>query len=68
MRLLVSLTEVPVVANIMVAPAAVTAAGLPLSREPLNRTALRTNGTRSIVLEDGKADEQKRDNADTKPD
>jgi hypothetical protein len=67
MRLLVNLAEVSVVANIVVALTAVAvAASLPLSREPINRTVLRTNGTRSIVFEDDKADEQKRDDADTK--
>jgi hypothetical protein len=67
MRLLVNLAEVSVVANIVVALTAVAvAASLPLSREPINRTVLRTNVTRSIVFEDDKADEQKRDDADTK--
>jgi hypothetical protein len=69
MRLLVNLTVVPIVANIVVAPTAVMfAASLPFSREPINRTPLRTNGTRSIVFEDDKTDEQKRDDANTKPD
>jgi hypothetical protein len=68
MRLLINFTVVPIVANIVVAPAAVTVASPPLSREPVNRTVLRTQETRSIVSEDDKSHEQKRDHADTKPD
>jgi hypothetical protein len=53
MWLLINLAEVSVVANIVVAPTAVVfAASLPLSRQAINRTSLRTNGTRSIVFED----------------
>jgi hypothetical protein len=69
MKFLVSLSVVPVIANIVIAIAAETvAAGLPLSRCAINRTSLQTNGTRSVVFEDDKSHEQKRDNADTKPD
>jgi hypothetical protein len=69
MRLLVNFAVVPVVANIVIAMTAETfAASLPLSREAINRTSLRTHGTRSIVFEDDKADEQKRDDADTESD
>ena len=53
MWLLVHLAEVSVVANIVVAPAAVLfAASLPLGRQTINRTSLRTNGTRSVDFED----------------
>jgi hypothetical protein len=69
MWLLINLAEVSVVANIVVAPVAVVfAASLPLSRQTINRTSLRTNGTRSIVSEDDQAYEQERDDADTETD
>jgi hypothetical protein len=44
------------------------AASLPLSRQTINRTSLRTNGTRSIVFEDDQDHEQDRDDADTETD
>ena len=69
MRFLVSFTVVPVIANIVIAIAAETVAPcLPLSRRAIQWTSLQGNGTRSVVFEDDKAHEQKRDNADTKPD
>jgi hypothetical protein len=53
MRFLVSLTVVPVIANIVITATAETvAACLPLSRRAINRTSLQTNGTRSVVSED----------------
>jgi len=67
MWLPVNLAEVSVVANIVVAPAAVMfAASLPLSRQTINRASLRTSGTRSIVFEDDQSHEKERDDADTK--
>ena len=69
MWLLVHLAEVSVVANIVVAPAAVLfAASLPLSRQTINRTSLRTSGMRSVVFEDDQSHEHKRDDADTETD
>jgi hypothetical protein len=69
MCLLVHLAEVSIVANIVVAPAPVRfAASLPLSRQTINRTSLRTTGTRSIALEDDQSHEQERDDADTETD
>ena len=65
MWLLVNLAEVSVVANIVIAPAAVLfAASLPLSRSTINRTSLRTNRPRSVVSEDDQSYEQERDDAD----
>ena len=69
MWLLVNLAEVSVVANIVVAPAAVMfAASLPLGRQTINRTSLRTKGTLSVAFEDDQADEQERNDADTETD
>jgi len=69
MWLLVNLAEVSVVANIVIAPAAVLfAASLPLSRRTISRTSLRTNGTRSVVFEDDQSHEQERDDPDTETD
>jgi hypothetical protein len=69
MWLLVHLAEVSVVANIVVAPAAeMFAASLPLGRQTINRTSLRTNGARSIAFENDQSHEQERDDADTETD
>jgi len=69
MWLLVHLAEVSVVANIVVAPAAVLfGASLPLSRQTINRTSLRTNRTRSVAFENDQSHEQERDDADTETD
>jgi hypothetical protein len=69
MWLLINRAEVSVVANIVVAPTAVMfAASLPLSRLTINRTLLRTNGTRSIVFKDDQVYEQERDDEDTEAD
>jgi hypothetical protein len=69
MRLLVNLAEVPVIANIVVGPTAKTfAASLPLSRETIDRTSLRTNGAHPVPLEDDQSHEQERDDADTETD
>jgi hypothetical protein len=69
MWLLIDLAEVSVVANIVVAPAPeMFAAGLPLGRQTINRTSLRTNGTRSVAFENDQSHEQERDDADTETD
>ena len=69
MWLLINLAEVSVVANVVVPPTAKTfAVSLPLSRQTINRTSLRTNGTRSVAFEDDQSHEQERDDADTETD